>query len=64
MIEPEMAFYEIEDNMDLAEEFIKYCIGYALEHCSDDIDFLAEHFDKDLKERLDFVVRNDFVRLP
>ncbi len=64
MIEPEMAFYEIEDNMDLAEEFIKYCINYALEHCKDDIDFLAEHFDKDLVERLRFVVDNDFVRLP
>lgn len=64
MIEPEMAFYEIEDNMDLAEEFIKYCINYALEHCKDDIEFLAEHFDKDLIERLKFVVDNDFVRLP
>jgi len=64
MIEPEMAFYEIEDNMDLAEEFIKYCINYALEHCKDDIEFLAEHFDKELVERLRFVVDNDFVRLP
>lgn len=64
MIEPEMAFYEIEENMDLAEEFIKYCISYALEHCADDIEFLAEHFDKELPERLKFVVENDFVRLP
>ena len=64
MIEPEMAFYEIEDNMDLAEEFIKYCIKYALEHCADDIEFLAERFDKELPERLRFVVENDFVRLP
>ncbi|MBO4965802.1 MAG: asparagine--tRNA ligase [Muribaculaceae bacterium] len=64
MIEPEMAFYEIEDNMDLAEEFIKYCINYALEHCADDIEFLAEHFDKELPARLRFVVDNDFVRLP
>ncbi len=64
MIEPEMAFYEIADNMDLAEEFIKYCISYALEHCKDDIEFLAEHFDKELPERLKFVVENDFVRLP
>lgn len=64
MIEPEMAFYEIEDNMDLAEEFIKYCINYALEHCKDDIEFLAEHFDKELIGRLRFVVDNDFVRLP
>lgn len=64
MIEPEMAFYEIEDNMDLAEEFIKYCINYALDHCRDDIEFLAEHFDKELIDRLKFVVDNDFVRLP
>ncbi|MCM1290872.1 MAG: asparagine--tRNA ligase [Prevotella sp.] len=64
MIEPEMAFYEIEDNMDLAEEFIKYCISYALENCKDDIEFLAEHFDKELPERLKFVLENDFVRLP
>lgn len=64
MIEPEMAFYEIEDNMDLAEEFIKYCISYALEHCIDDIRFLQEHFDKGLEERLRFVVDNEFVRLP
>ena len=64
MIEPEMAFYEIEDNMDLAEEFIKYCIDYALEHCADDIAFLSEHFDKELVDRLRFVVDNDFVRLP
>ncbi len=64
MIEPEMAFYEIEDNMDLAEEFIKFCINYALEHCADDIEFLAEHFDKELIDRLKFVVDNDFVRLP
>ena len=64
MIEPEMAFYEIEDNMDLAEEFVKYCIGYALEHCADDIQFLNDMFDKGLIERLKFVLHNDFVRLP
>ena len=63
MIEPEMAFYDITDNMDLAEEFVKYCIGYALDHCRDDIEFLAEHFDKGLIERLEFVLHNDFVRL-
>ena len=63
MIEPEMAFYDITDNMDLAEEFVKYCIRYALENNRDDIDFLAEHFDKDLVERLEFVLHNDFVRL-
>ena len=64
MIEPEMAFYEIADNMDLAEEFIKYCINYALEHCMDDIRFLNDMFDKELIDRLKFVVENDFVRLP
>ena len=63
MIEPEMAFYDITDNMDLAEEFIKYCISYSLDHCRDDIEFLAEHFDKGLVERLEFVLHNDFVRL-
>lgn len=63
MIEPEMAFYDISDNMGLAEEFVKYCIGYALDNCRDDIDFLAEHFDKELVERLEFVLHNDFVRL-
>ncbi len=63
MIEPEMAFYEIADNMDLAEEFIKYCVSYALEHCKDDIQFLNDMFDHDLIERLRFVVDNDFVRL-
>ena len=63
MIEPEMAFYDITDNMDLAEEFEKYCISYALDHCRDDIEFLAEHFDKGLVERLEFVLHNDFVRL-
>ncbi len=58
MIEPEMAFYDITDNMDLAEEFVKYCISYALDHCRDDIEFLAEHFDKGLVERLEFVLHN------
>ncbi len=63
MIEPEVAFFDIEDNMALAEEFVKYCIRYALDHCREDIEFLAEHFDKDLINRLEFVLNNDFVRL-
>ncbi len=63
MIEPEMAFYDIHDNMDLAEEFVKYCIKYILDHCRDDVEFLAEHFDKGLIDRLEFVLHNDFVRL-
>lgn len=63
MIEPEMAFYELEDNMDLAEEFLKYLIGYALDHCMEDLEFLAKMYDEELIERLRFVVSNDFVRL-
>ena len=64
MIEPEVAFNDITDNMDLAEEFIKYCIGYALENCKDDIEFLSQMYDKDLVERLQFVLHNQFERLP
>lgn len=63
MIEPEMAFYDIDDNMDLAEEFIKYCISYALENAKDDIEFLAQMYDPELIDRLRFVVNNKFVRL-
>ncbi len=63
MIEPEVAFFEIADNMDLAEDFLKYLIRYALEHCADDIAFLAKMYDEELVERLKFVVENDFVRL-
>ncbi len=63
MIEPEMAFYEIEDNMDLAEDFIKYLVKYALENCQDDLEFLQSMYDKELIERLNFVVNNQFVRL-
>lgn len=63
MIEPEVAFYDIHDNMDLAEDFLKYLIRYALDNCKDDIAFLNEMFDKELLERLNFVIENDFVRL-
>lgn len=63
MIEPEVAFYDIHDNMDLAEDFLKYLIRYALEHCEDDLKFLNEMFDKELLDRLKFIVDNDFVRL-
>lgn len=63
MIEPEVAFNDINDNMDLAEDFIKYCVRWALEHCQDDLAFLNKMIDKTLLERLDFVVKNDFVRL-
>jgi asparaginyl-tRNA synthetase len=63
MIEPEMAFYDLEDNMDLAEEFVKYLIRYALENCIDDLNFLNSMIDKGLLERLKFVVENNFTRL-
>ena len=63
MIEPEMAFYDLNDNMDLAEEFVKYLISYALENCHDDLEFLNSMIDKELLERLDFVLKNDFVRI-
>ena len=63
MIEPEMAFYEIEDNMELAEDFIKYLVRYALENCMDDIRFLNDMFDKELISRLEGVIKTDFVRL-
>ena len=63
MIEPEMAFYAIEDNMVLAEDFIKYLVRYALENCMDDLKFLNDMFDKELIERLEGVVKTEFVRL-
>ena len=63
MIEPEMAFYEIEDNMELAEDFIKYLVRYALENCADDLRFLNDMFDKELISRLEGVVNTNFVRL-
>lgn len=64
MIEPEVAFNDINDNMDLAEEFIKYCVQWALDKCSDDIAFLNKMIDNGLIDRLNFVVNNNFVRLP
>ena len=63
MIEPEVAFYELEDNMELAEDFLKYLIQYALDNCQDDLQFLAKMYDNELIDRLKFVVDNDFVRL-
>ncbi len=63
MIEPEVAFYDIHDNMDLAEDFLKYLIRYALEHCKDDLEFFNKMIDKELLNRLNFVLENDFVRL-
>ena len=63
MIEPEMAFYELVDNMDLAEDFLKYLIRYALENCREDLEFMNKMWDNELIERLNFVLDNDFVRL-
>jgi asparaginyl-tRNA synthetase len=76
MIEPEMAFYDLEMNMDLAEDFLKYCIQYLLDNCREDLEFLdgrfqdeqkdkpqSERAEQGLIEKLEFVVSNDFVRL-
>ena len=63
MIEPEMAFYDITDNMDLAEEFIKFCVNYALEHCQEDLEFLNKMYDNTLIDRLHSVLKEPFVRL-
>ena len=75
MIEPEMAFYDLKDNMDLAEEFLKYMIKYALDNCMSDLEFLSKRLQEEEKgkkaddrsmeliEKLRFVLANDFVRL-
>lgn len=76
MIEPEVAFNDLNDNMDLAEDFLKYCIKYVLEHCKDDIAFLDKRLTDEEKnlpkeqksemsliERLNFVAENEFERL-
>lgn len=63
MIEPEVAFFDIVDNMDMAEDFIKFLVRFALENNMDDLQFLNDMFDKELIERLHFVVDNQFVRL-
>ena len=75
MIEPEMAFYDINDNMDLAEEFLKYLIQYALDNCMEDLEFLSQRLQQEEKdkpmdqrsmeliEKLKFVANNNFVRL-
>lgn len=63
MIEPEVAFCEIDENMDLAEEFIKYLVQWALDNCHDDLEFLNNIIDKGLIERLQDVVKKDFIRL-
>lgn len=64
MIEPEIAFIQLDELMDLEEDFIKYCVRWALEHCADDLAFLNKMIDNGLIERLKSVVETDFVRLP
>lgn len=63
MIEPEIAFIDLPELMDLEEDFIKYCVRWALDNCKDDLDFLNTMIDKTLLERLQGVLKNDFVRL-
>lgn len=63
MIEPEMAFYDIKDNMDIAEEFLKYLVNYALDNCMADLEFLNKMYDNELIDRLRFVTGNAFQRL-
>lgn len=63
MIEPEVAFNDIVDNMDLAEDFLKYCIQWAFDNCQDDLNFLNKMIDNTLIDRLHFVLKNEFVRL-
>ncbi|MCG2649837.1 asparagine--tRNA ligase [Alloprevotella tannerae] len=63
MIEPEVAFNDITDNMDLAEDFLKYCIQWAFDNCQDDLNFLNKMIDNTLIDRLHFVLKNEFVRL-
>ena len=64
MIEPEVAFVDLQDLMDLEEDFIKYCVRWALDHCTEDLAFLNKMIDKGLIERLQSVVDTEFVRLP
>ncbi len=63
MIEPEMAFYDIHDNMDLAEDFLKYLIQYILDHCIDDLEFLNKMYDNELIDRLKHIGSSTFKRL-
>ncbi|MCX7697726.1 MAG: asparagine--tRNA ligase [Bacteroidales bacterium] len=63
MIEPEMAFYDLEDNMNLAEDFLKFLVSYTLETCGDDLAFLQKMYDAELFDRLQNVIKNSFVRI-
>lgn len=63
MVEPEVAFIDQQELMDLEEDFIKYCVRWALEHCKDDLEFLNQMIDKELIARLEGVLKETFVRL-
>ncbi len=63
MIEPEVAFNDINDNMNLAEDFLKFLIQYVLDKCSDDLEFLNKMYDKELIERLKFIISGNFERI-
>ena len=64
MIEPEVAFIDLDDLMTLEEDFIKFCVKWALDNCKDDLEFLNKMIDKGLIERLEGVLKEEFVRLP
>jgi asparaginyl-tRNA synthetase len=64
MVEPEMAFYELTDNMQIAEEFIKHILRDVLEHCPEEMEFFHERVDKTVRATLEHIVASDFVRLP
>ena len=64
MIEPEVAFIDLDDLMDLEEDFIKFCVKWALDNCKDDLEFLNKMIDKGLIERLEGILKEEFVRLP
>ena len=64
MIEPEVAFMDLTELMDLEEDFIKHCVRWALEHCADDLEFLNKMIDNTLLDRLHSVIDTEFVRLP
>ncbi|MCR5313072.1 MAG: asparagine--tRNA ligase [Bacteroidaceae bacterium] len=64
MVEPEVCFIDMDDLMDLEEDFIKFCVKWALDNCKDDLEFLNKMIDKGLIERLEGVLKEDFVRLP
>jgi asparaginyl-tRNA synthetase len=63
MIEPEMAFYDIHDNMDLAEDFLKFLVRYILDNCKDDLEFLNKMYDEELIDTLEAITEQDYVRM-